>query len=76
MADDKKEKSSGGDGGSDTMFFIGFFVVLYILWLISGGPDRDILSKNDKFITPDGQTYNEPISGQPGSVTNTLPFLK
>lgn len=73
-------KSSGGP--SSVLSFLVFLLILFILWVISGGPSRDQESRSNQFIEPigvnghNGETYHDSVFGQPGSVTNTLPFLK
>jgi|JI10StandDraft_1071094.scaffolds.fasta_scaffold2185896_1 hypothetical protein len=81
MADDKK--SSGGSGGSPIGQFIAFFIILFIIWVITGGPQRNPQSRQNQFIEPlggvlggNGKTYREDFWGKPHSVTNTLPFFK
>lgn len=69
-------KSSGSDGPGDLAYFLGFLLILFILWVITGGPGKNPSSRNNAFINQDFTTYNEPIRGQPGSVTRTIPFLK
>ena len=57
-------------------------LILFILWVLSGGPERNPDSRFNQFIEPIGinghvgETYHDDPFGQPGSVTNTLPFLK
>ncbi len=81
MAEEKKDakkekpKSSGSTVGPVT-WFLGMFILLFILWVITGGPQRNQNSRYNQFIEPNGQTYRDSAFGQPGSVTNVLPFLK
>lgn len=70
-----KPKSKGSSGGPFT-FWLGMFVLLFILWLVTGGPKRNEESRYNQFIQPDGTTYHDDAFGQPGSVTNVVPFLK
>lgn len=76
MAEEKKDKKKSSGGPSDLLVFFIFMVILYFLWVWTGGPERSFQSRNDQFIRDDFTTYNEPLLGQPGSVTNTLPFLR
>ncbi len=77
MADDKKDKSkSGGSAGGPISWWVGMFILLFILWIITGGPKRNQESRYNQFIEPNGSTYHDSTFGQPGSVTNTIPFLK
>ena len=75
--DEKKDKpkSKGSSSGPFT-WFLGMIIILFVLWIITGGPKRNEESRYNQFIQPDGSTYHDSAFGQPGSVTNTLPFLK
>lgn len=84
MADEKKDaggkdakpkadKPSTESGG---MYLFTFLVIIFIIWIITGGPNKNPESRNNQWISGSGQTYHEDFFGQPGSVTNTLPFLK
>ena len=47
-------------------WFIVIFIGLYVLWLVSGGPERSVKYKNDKFEQAPapldgGKTYDEPL---------------
>ena len=83
MADDKTKKPSTGSGGSPIGQLIAFFIILFILWIITGGPNRNPESRYNQFMEPvggvmggNGKSYHEDFWGKPNSVTNTLPFLK
>jgi hypothetical protein len=62
--------------------FLALMLILFILWVISGGPSRDQESRSNQFIEPigvnghNGETYHDSVFGQPGSVTNKIPFFK
>lgn len=80
--DDKpKDKKPSGKGGGASSF-LAIMLILFILWVLSGGPERNPDSRFNQFIEPIGinghvgETYHDDPFGQPGSVTNTLPFLK
>ena len=76
MADNKS--SGPGDG----TYIIVFLIILFVLWVISGGPQRSPESRYNQFMEPigvgggTGQTYHDDPLGKPGSVTRTIPFLK
>ncbi len=78
MADPKK---STGEVGNIT-YFIAFLIILFILWVITGGPEKNTASRTNQFMNPigvnghRGETYRDDVLGKPGSVTNVLPFLK
>lgn len=74
MADDKKDSKPSTDTGG--MYFFTFIVLIFVIWVISGGPARDRANKDNQFNNIAGETYHENFFGQPGSVTNTIPFLK
>lgn len=81
--DDKgKDKKKGPSGPSDVVVFLIFMIVLYFMWVWTGGPERSPESRSNQFINSigigqgNGETYHEDLFGQPGSVTNTIPFLK
>lgn len=86
MADAPKDKGgdkkSSGSSGSGASSFLAIMLILFILWVISGGPERNPESRTNQFMEPigvnghNGETYHDDPFGQPGSVTNTLPFLK
>ncbi|HQV64765.1 MAG TPA: hypothetical protein PKZ56_00850 [Candidatus Paceibacterota bacterium] len=87
MADAPKDKggdkkSSGGSASSGLSSFLAIMLILFILWVISGGPERNPESRTNQFIEPiginghNGETYRDDPFGQPGSVTNILPFFK
>lgn len=78
MADAKKDDKpkSKGSSGNPFVFWLGMFILLFLLWLITGGPNRNQDSRYNQFIEPNGSTYHDSFFGQPGSITNTLPFLK
>lgn len=83
MADDKK----GGDGGEKKstetggVYFFTFLMIIFIIWILTGGPQKSQTSRDNQFINSfgtsgGGETYHDELFGQPGSVTNTVPFLK
>ena len=83
MADAKPGDKKLGSSDNDHLIMIAFLILLFILWIISGGPGRDPSSQTNQFINPlggingyNGGTYHDSLFGQPGSVTNTLLFLK
>lgn len=60
-----------------------FFLILYLMWLFTGGPERNPQSRNHAFIKPlpgvldgTGETYQESFWGEKGSITNRFPFLR
>lgn len=83
MADDKK----GGDGGEKKstetggVYLFTFLMIIFIIWILTGGPQKSQESRDNQFIGSygtqnGGETYHDELFGQPGSVTNTVPFLK
>lgn len=76
MAEEKKDKKKDSGGPSDLLVFFIFMIILYFLWVWTGGPERNPESRSNQFMRDNFTTYNEPLLGQPGSVTNTIPFLK
>lgn len=80
MADEKKPSPAGGP--SELSYVVAFFIILFVLWVLSGGPERNPESRRNQFMNPigindgDGSTYRDNPLGRPGSITNTVPFLK
>jgi hypothetical protein len=54
MADDKKSKSGWAD---DLKYFLAIFILLFIAWVITGGPNRDTYSRENYFIDTNFNTY-------------------
>jgi hypothetical protein len=75
MADASKGKD-GGSSGNGLTHFLAILIILFIVWIITGGPERNTSSRTNQFIEPDGSTYHDDVFGKPGSVTNKLPFFK
>lgn len=55
MADDKKPKSNNEP--STVAWFIALFILLFILWLVTGGPERNPESRYNYFIDANFNTY-------------------
>lgn len=59
MADDKKPKDNKGDkkgkdsGKSPSLitWFIGVFILMFIVWIITGGPNRNPEARYQPFIS-------------------------
>lgn len=54
------------EGHPEIFYFILILIGIYVLWLISGGPERASQHKDDKFQRPlapldSGNTYDEPL---------------
>ncbi len=81
MADDKKDSSGSKPTGTGGVYLFTFLMIIFILWIITGGPQKNPESRDNQFIDSygtqgGGQTYHDDPFGQPGSVTNKVPFLK
>ncbi len=55
MADDKK---TGGTEPSILAWFIVLFGLLFILWIVTGGPERSPESRQNYFIDENFNTYH------------------
>jgi hypothetical protein len=55
MADDKKPKEKSGP--SLASWFIAVFILLFIFWIITGGPERHPESRRNYFINTNFNTY-------------------
>lgn len=81
MADEKKDSKpksdSKGDGWKQDLYsFVAFLIILFVFWVITGGPSRSPESRQNQFITTGFQTYHKDVFGKPGSVTDGLPSLR
>lgn len=63
----------------DFFWFFAVLIIIFILWVLTGGPERSESERNNKFQEPlqplgSGETYDEPIFNPEGP-TVQYPYL-